>query len=405
MTEKKNGIIIILVLMAAVTQAGLVLYTPAFVQISEALRISSTKMEITLASYLVGFGISQIFYGPLSDCWGRKKLLLIGMFIFSIGCLWSVFVTNYSGLFFSRMVQGFGLGSCMTLSRAILRDVFDGDEYVSVASYLSSGFAIGLGVTPVIGGHLLDFFSWRSEFVFLLFCGLLLFIVFAIFLPETHSENRLSFGRAFYHLTIRNIFHSLNSKSFIGYLIAGVMAYGAVIAYNTMAPFLFQKTLGLNALSYGWLTLAVAIVYYLGTSSNRMIIRKSNATAAIRIGLLLMFIAGLAMLLFKVTLNSVNVVVIFLPALLAVYAQALIWSNCIAGALKDLSSIAGTAAAAFGCMQMLLSALISAIVAIPNEYNQVPFAITIIILSVLSACSFYWFVFKVRVNVKSNRKK
>jgi multidrug resistance protein len=173
--------------MVAITQAGLALYTPAFVQIAQSLNISATLVESTLTSYLLGFGVSQLVYGPLSDSFGRRKLLLAGMMIFSLGCLWAIFANHYLDLLIARLVQGLGIGACMTLSRSILRDCFQGEEYIRVASYLSSGFAIGLGLTPIIGGHLLDFFSWRSEFVFLLICGVILLILLALYLPETHT--------------------------------------------------------------------------------------------------------------------------------------------------------------------------------------------------------------------------
>ena len=84
----------------------------------------------------------------------QKKMALVGMIIFLIGCLWSAVAHSYFDLLCSRVLQGVGAGSGMTLSRAILRDYFTGLDYVRAVTYLSSGFAFGLGVTPVIGGHL-----------------------------------------------------------------------------------------------------------------------------------------------------------------------------------------------------------------------------------------------------------
>lgn len=391
----KKQIIVLTFLMSAITQAGLVLYTPAFLQISQQLHISFAEVKLSLTVYLLGFGASQIFYGILSDRFGRKKLAIIGMIIFLIGCFWSIMTHTYSGLLLSRILQGIGAGSGMTLSRAILRDCFTGLDYVKAATYLSSGFAFGLGVTPVIGGHLLDFFFWRSEFIFLFICGLLLLIGLWAFLPETGRTDLLkpSF-RQFALQTKKNILFILNNKSFYSYLVAGVAAYGVIISYNTMAPFLFQKALNVNASLYGWLTFLIAATYYVATAFNRFILKHFSTQTIIFIGILLIVISGFSMLLMKFLFDAFNLYVIFIPLIIATFGQALVWSISITGALKDLSHIAGTAAAFFSFLQMLLSTLISGMIALPAENNQIPLAIVIILLAIISWLSFQFGIFK-----------
>ncbi len=392
---RKSTLIILLVVMAFMTQAGLVLYTSAFVNISYELHITAAAVKTTLMAYLLGFGVSQLFYGPISDKIGRKKPLLFGMFIFSCGCLWSIFSHTYLELFISRIIQGIGAGSCMTLSRSVLRDCFEGKAYVHAASYLSSGFAIGLGLTPVIGGQVIKYFSWRAEFVVLLFFGAALLIIFMIFLPETHFPEK---NRKDDTAHLLKIFLSiLENMRFISFLVGGVMAYGVVIAYTTMAPFLFQKSLGYSASFYGWITLFIAIAYYLGTWINRALVTKLGINLIMKFGLAIILLSGISLLTSKVVFDVFNFYVTFIPLFFATLGQALIWSNCIAGALKDLSHIAGTAAALFSCLQMLLSALVSAVVAILHENNQIPLSIVLICLALIAWLAFHNNVFKNRV--------
>ncbi|MCF6775828.1 multidrug effflux MFS transporter [Thiotrichales bacterium 19X7-9] len=388
----KPTLIILIIMITALTQAGLVLYTPAFLDISSDLAISPSLVKTTLTIYLFGFGISQLFYGPISDRIGRKKVLLTGLFIFSIGCFWSVFSKTYDSLFYSRLVQGIGIGSCMTLSRAIIRDCFSGKEYIKIASYLSSGFAIGLGLTPVIGGYLVYFFPWYAEFIFLTICGILLFISVLFVLPETHHQTSKLPLNEFLKQVISVFFFAIKDRSFICYLIGGVMAYGVVITYTTMAPFLFQQTLNFSPSFYGWLTFLIAIAYYIGTSINRLYVSKYGINIMMKSGLLLIFISAVFMLIAKLAFGLFNVYVTFIPLFVATLGQALIWSNSIAGALKDLSQVAGSAAALFGCLQMLLSALVSGIIAMLHEHNQIPIAITMIVLVLIS-----FFVFSISV--------
>ena len=148
--SEKRSIIASLFLMTAVFQMGQVLYTPALAVIAHHFSLSITQAQDTITSYLLAIGVSQIIYGVLSDHWGRKSLMVFGMILFSVGCLWTVFSSNYWTLCLSRFLQGLGAGATITLGRAILSDAFSGKDYARTASYLSSGFAFGLGVSPVI---------------------------------------------------------------------------------------------------------------------------------------------------------------------------------------------------------------------------------------------------------------
>lgn len=385
-------ITLMLVLMAAITQAALVLYTPAFVAIGVSLHISPALVKTTLSAYLLGFGVSQLVYGPLSDRVGRKKPLLGGMFLLTLGALLNVFSQSYSVFLIARVIQGVGAGSCMALSRSVLRDVFSGPAYLKAASFLSSGFAIGLGLTPIIGGVLMHFYVWQADFIFLAVLGVICFFLFLFFLPETltHKQDKGSVSH-FLQYTFKNMLLALSNLRFFAYLIGGVLAYGVVIVYNVMGPFLFQDSMGYLPVQYGFLTFFIAISYYLGTSLNRYLIDRLLMNTILKIGLFMIVLSG-ALVFLSYCFSFFNLWLVYLPLLFATMGQAFIWSNCIANALKDLSHIAGTAAAVFGFLQMLLSALLSVVIALPNDATQLPLSIVIIILGVVS-----WFLFKVLV--------
>lgn len=382
-------IILSICLMTTLAQAGLVLYTPALSLMGSVFYVSATWIKFTLTAYLLGFGVSQLFYGPLSDQYGRKKVLLYALFIFAAGCLWSIFSNHFNELLMSRIMQGVGAGGCMTLSRAILRDSFEGKDYLHAASFLSVGFAIGLGVSPIVGGYLISIFSYKSEFVFLFVFSAILFLLFYLFLPETirasQKNNSLS---VFIKNTIINFIFILKNKNFLSYLIAGVMAYGVVIVYTIMSPFLIQKTLGYSAAEYGYFTLMIALAYYASTHVNRKLIHHFTTTQIIKIGLFIIILSGFIMLLLNL-FHLVNMPILIAFLMLATFGQGFIWSNTIALALKELSSMAGTAAALFSSLQMLLSAIISAVLAIPSDRSEFPLVMAIFMLGLMS-----WFIFQ-----------
>ena len=132
-----------------------------------------------------------------------------------------------------------------------------------------------------------------------------------------------------------------------------------------------QGGLKIGASAYGWITFAVAIAYYLGASINRKNVGKLGPLLLIKLGLLLILLSGVGMLIFALLSHHMNLYIILAPVMVATFGQALIFSNCIAGALKDFRHIAGTAAAFFSCLQMLLAAVISWFVSLPHETNQI----------------------------------
>lgn len=385
MSQNKSLLILSLVIMTALTQAGLVLYTPSFVKLAQSFHVASHYIQVTLSAYLLGFGLSQLVYGYFSDIYGRKGLLLFGVALFTLSAFLSAFCHTYVPFLISRILQGVGAGSCMVLSRAIVRDCFSGKEYLSAVSYLSSGFAIGLGVTPVIGGIISHYLTWQGNFIFLALFGLMSFILFSYAVPKSiksHTQKPLILA------TFKN---SLMSMQFVSYLICGVFAYGVVIAYNTICPFLFQGAMHINAIIYGTLTLITAVSYYLGTMCNRALIHQKGANAIIRLGILLIILSG-GLLVLGYYILPHQIIYIFPPIVLAVFGQALVWSNCIGNALAGVKGNVGLVAAIFSFLQMILVSLLSFVFALPKDFNALPIALIISTMGVLAYVLFISFI-------------
>jgi DHA1 family 2-module integral membrane pump EmrD-like MFS transporter len=167
------------------------------------------------------------------------------------------------------------------------------------------------------------------------------------------------------------------------------MAYGVIVAYTTIAPLLFIQTIHFSAVGYGWLTALVALAYYASTYTNRKLIHRFEPLQVIVGGLILIILAGILMLIPALWLHTLNPYTIIIPLLIATYGQAFIWSNTFSLALKDLSHMAGTASGFFNFMQMILSSLISAILATFAEKSQLPLAMTLLTLGILSSMIFY----------------
>jgi len=385
---------LLIMLMTILGQASIALYLPAFLSIAQALHFSPSTIKNTVTIFLLGFGLSQLIYGPLSDRYGRKPLLLVGILIFCLGCVINIFSKTSPVFLLARLIQGLGVGATLTNGRAILKDCFSGRDLASKASYASMGFAIGFGVSPFIGAYLSHYFGWRTDFVFLLLAGLCLVWMLAKFLPETAPH--LSVKTLILPLiknTLTDYRFILSQLSFLQFLLGGVFAYTVFVAYNVMTPLLIQGALGFSENTYGQLALLVAIPYYSAASLNRKLVLKFGTGPVFALGSVLIILSGLLML-FSTWLHSngplIHLLYILVPMMGATFGQALIFSNSIAGALHPFSSeLSGKASALFSGLQILLVSVFSALMAWIPDHTQLPLALIILLAGLFSGLALW----------------
>jgi len=385
MPQDKYKITLLVMWMTTLGQAAITLYLPAFPAISYALHISPIAIKNSITIFLIGFGFSQIIYGPLSDRYGRKPILLLGILIFCIGCIVNLFSHTLNIFLFARLLQGIGCGSLLTNGRSILRDCFSGRELASAASYTSMGFAIGFGVSPIIGAYLSEYFGWRADFIFLLLVGISLFLILWRYLPETSlkSEKNVS-SKIFFRETFVDYKLIIKNHFFMQFLMGGLFAYVVVVAYNVMTPFLIQNVLRFSASEYGWLAILVAIPYYTAATMNKILVVKFGTEPIFALGAFLIILSGVIMSVTMID-HKILLVYIIIPMMIATFGQALIFSNSIAMALHHFPAAkAGKASALFSSLQILLTGVFSAIMAILPDTTQMSLAIVVLSLGLLS---------------------
>ncbi|WP_315957757.1 MFS transporter [Coxiella burnetii] len=190
---KKNLIVILTSVFVTVGQFAMALYLPALPALTTYFHTFPGVIQLSLTLFLIAFGFSQLFYGSLSDCYGRKPLLLIGLVIVMIGFLIAVFARHLSLLLIARVVQGLGAGSVSVLARAVIRDRFEGKKLVQALSLLIMAASLAPMIAPFIGGHIQHRLGWHSIFIFLFFhSGLILLGIFFL-LPETKKTESVPF--------------------------------------------------------------------------------------------------------------------------------------------------------------------------------------------------------------------
>lgn len=383
--KQKKHIKYLLLWITTLGQASVVLYLPSLPMIAHDLFVSNTDIKQTITLFIIGFGISPMIYGPFSDRYGRKPILVISLVIGLLGYIFSIMSYKLLTFDLSRLIQGLGCGGILISGRAIVRDVFSGRELASASSYLSMGFAIGFGASPSLGGLIGYHLGWRFNFVFLLLVMIILIFVVLILLPETLKNKKIENNILdFTMITIIDYYQILRNTTFIRYLIGGFFAYSVVMAYNIMTPFLFQQIFLLTPSEYGYVALCMGIPYYVAASMNRSLVLKYGVGPMFIIGYTLIIFSGGLIIVFTFLMVT-KLQYIIVPMMMATFGQALIFSNTISAALQQFNAnYGGKTSAIFSSLQMISVSIFSAIIASIPSRDSMPFGIVVFSLGLLS---------------------
>lgn len=376
-------LVAILTLMAAFGPLSIDLYLPAFLKMEISLNASPTDIKRTLTTFLVGMCIGMMFYGSLSDKYGRRKLLLIGTFLYALTSIVAAYSHSVDQLIIARFFQAFGAGACIVVGRAIIRDVFKGKKVAVMMSVVQVILMIAPLAAPFIGVQLLKLFgSWRSLFWALAFFGGISFLSTLFFLPETYQieerEEVSLWG------TFANYFKILKKIDSLGAILACAFPSGYVFAYITGSSYLYQETYGLSEEMYS-LLFGLNIVGVIASAFlNILLLRRFTTKALILFGLSWVFLASIYTLAFGNQSLLGYVTSIFL----LMCVSGFISNNLVALIIELNYHQAGAAMALNTSSQFLIGAIVSLIVG----YKQIFLVPTMAICGFLAFFSYLFLV-------------
>lgn len=365
-----------LFLLSCLGQISSDIYLPAFPAIRDAFHTTSHMMQISLSIFMLGFSISHLIYGPISDSTGRKKPLIIGIIIAIIGSLICLLSKNILFFIVGRSLQGIGAGAGAVLFLSILRDVYDGNELAKISSFLGISRVILLASSPLIGGYLLHFFNWQSCFTFLIIYSAICLLCTLLMLQETNCFQHLH-NTVFTTIT-KNIWGICTNATFFSYAFFVMLAFGGILAWLTTLPFLLQEVVGLTPVQFGWVGMISGLFFIVGGFINAMIVERFGLDKMLTIGLKIMLLAGVVMLFFGL-FHIINTLVIIVPVIIYIIGSSFIFANAYAGAMDPFEKMAGTAGAVFGFLQILGGAISSFLMSIFHAYDQIPLSIVLLL--------------------------
>ena len=223
---------------------------PAFPVMAGDLGVGKVAMQQTISVYLVGYAAMSLFHGPISDAIGRKKVLLAGIVVFTLASVGAALANDMTTMLVYRALQGLSAGVGLIVGRAVVRDCLQGDDAQRLMSQISMIFGIAPAIAPVIGGWILGFSDWHGIFWFLAGFGVLLLVLTAWGLPESHPpEQRVPL----HPMTLaRDYGGMLSNRGFRLLTLAGTANFGALFLYIASAPAFVMDLLGLGEQDFVW---------------------------------------------------------------------------------------------------------------------------------------------------------
>jgi DHA1 family bicyclomycin/chloramphenicol resistance-like MFS transporter len=351
-----------IIILAALSMLGALsidAYLPALPSIAQHFSVSLAACQQTLSVYLFAFAFMSLFYGTLSDSFGRRPVILGSLIVYFLSSLGAGISTSLEQLIFFRLIQGLSAGAGSVVGRAIVGDLLTGAEAQRAMSYISVVFGLAPAIAPVLGGWLQASFGWRSIFGFIaLFCLILLAICLR-WLPESlKREARHAFH---FQVIVSNYWSVARHGEFIFRSLALALSFSGVMLYIAGAPSFVMDVLHLPVTSFGWLFIPLIGGMTLGSMVASKVSHRWKPASTIFIGYGLMSFSAVVSVVYSL-LCAVSIPWVIIPLSLYSFGMALASPAMTVQTLELFPKVRGLASSLQGFTFMMIFALTSGLI-------------------------------------------
>ena len=382
-----TGLIATLVLLNAVPPFSTDMYAPSFPQMATGLGTTAAMIGLTLTAFLVGMGLGQVTGGAVSDQVGRRRPILSGAVVCTLGAVGCALAPSIGLLIAARLVQGLGGGAAIAAARALLVDLTVGDQLAKIMTLMMAIGGLAPMIAPVAGGVIASVASWRVVFWGLVAFGLIMTTAAFIRLPESLPPERRQAGGLRRFGT--DLVIVLRLKPFLGYLMLNCFSGAALFAYISDSSYVLQGLGGLSPLGFSLVFAGNALVNMSMSFLNSWLVGRVRPRQMIRNGLMLTA-SGIALLTVSVFALGTALLPTCLGFLLLLAGQAFIFGNAAAMALSFARQTAGTASALLGLIGSLVNSIAAPLASSGGETSAHPMVMVMLVGSAGSWLAYYW---------------
>ncbi len=360
------------------------LYLASLPSLASGFQVPVSTVQLTLSLFVIGFGGAQLIIGPLSDRFGRRPVLLIGLSLYVVASALCGLASSIALLIAARFLQALGCCSAVIIARAIVRDAYAPEDSARLIARASTWISLAPIIGPILGSYLQVAFGWRAAFVALGLFSSIVLTACILRLPETnehknpHATN-LSGMLANYRLV-------LGSRVFWIHALPGAFSYGVIFLFISGSSFVLINVLGVPTQWFGYCFALGVSGYMTGTLICRRLLKSISSVAALRIGTTCSLISGsffLATTIAGLAHWAIMVVAMFM----AMVSHGINFPVTQSGAVSPFHKQAGTAAGLMGALLMLFAFLVGSLVGATNNGTLYPMASIAFVLGLLNFCS------------------
>ncbi|WP_226503119.1 multidrug effflux MFS transporter [Pseudomonas sp. MWU16-30317] len=353
----ENFIVFLAPLINSVGGIAIDLYAPSIPSIGRELAASPALMQNTITLTLICYAIGQLFFGMLADARGRRPAVLLGLTLFLAGSVMAAMSGSIALLLVARALQGFAIGACQVVARAVLVDTVKGPRFAVAIIYLSLAFGLGPVLAPYVGGAIEVHLGWRYNFVLYAVYGLVVLAFVLAGLKESlaPAQRRSPLQTLAGYGAILGDARFRSSVTLLG------ASFSAFLLWNVIGPYIVQDRLGHSAQYFGTTALGVGACYLTSTLLNRFLIRVVTSDTLMWAGTL-MFVAGAGVI--ASSGDELNLSRVLAGIMLIAFAQGFIFSNAMARSMSLFPDRAGVAASLQGCLMLAFGSAASALASV-----------------------------------------
>lgn len=375
--------------LAAVGQMTNTIYVPAMGQMASHFVVDPTHIQAVMAVFLLMYGLSQFFYGPLSDVLGRRPTILMGLGVFLVGSFIAACSNVFGTLLLGSLIQGAGIGVGGVMARTVMRDVYSGRELHQASSYMSMALIVAPLIAPLIGGALTEIFRWRANFIFLFLFGAGIFVFQARYFKETNpnvGELRTSFVQL-----LKDHGYIFTRASFFGNMLCLMVTFSGVSVFEASCGVLFSKLMHFSPAVISVLFILPIPAYLLGAYLSGRLCHRYDLPVIMRVGVMILLASSGVMFILSL-FGIVSVYLVLIPVSFYLLGGGIIFPAATSGALEPFPRRAGTAGAMLGGFQNLGAGLFTSLSASLLQTSLLPLASILLLLSLIVLAAYLVFL-------------
>lgn len=352
-------IVFILGLLAMLMPLSIDMYLPALPVISAQFGVPAGSAQMTLSTYILGFALGQLFYGPMADSLGRKPVILGGTLVFAVAAVACALAQTIDNLIIMRFFHGLAAAAASVVINALMRDIYPKEEFSRMMSFVMLVTTIAPLVAPMAGGAVLVWFSWHMIFWILALAALLASAMIFFFIDETLPVER----RQKFHIrtTIGNFASLFRHKRVLSYMLASGFSFAGMFSFLSAGPFVYIELNHVSPQHFGYYFALNIVFLFIMTIINSRFVRRVGALNMFRAGLWIQFV--MAVWLVVSAFLGVGFWALVVGVAAFVGCVAMVSSNAMAVILDEFPHMAGTASSLAGTFRFGIGAIVGALLA------------------------------------------